>query len=48
MLENVLSGLLDLSVSIHVSVVIARIRATANRKLEGSTDIQLLDNGDDM
>lgn len=32
MLENVLAGLLDLSVSMHVPVVIARIKATANRK----------------
>ena len=32
MLENVLAGLLDLSVSMHVPTVIARIRVTANRK----------------
>lgn len=31
MLENV-AGLLDLSASMHVPVLIARIRATANRK----------------
>jgi len=32
MLENVLAGLLDFSISMHVPVVVARIRATANRK----------------
>ena len=45
MLENVLAGLLDLSVWMHVPVVIGRIRATEQ---EGSADIQLLDTGDDV